>query len=104
MSAREEAYVPSHPDLFEVEFRPGDYCSALIARKVRLRGFAVFFGGVRASSNHFCLSQDYQAGEVMVYLTGLTTGPKSYATLQCGPGPDDHVLPASDLVYGVPGF
>ena len=62
---------------------------------------SLFFGGVRAS-HHFCLSQDYQAGEVMVYLTGLTTGPKSYATLQCGPGPDDHVLPPSDLVYGVP--
>jgi len=31
-----EAYVPSHPGLFEVDFREGYYCSALIARKVRL--------------------------------------------------------------------
>ena len=30
-----EAYVPSHPDIFEVNFKEG-YCSALIARKVRL--------------------------------------------------------------------
>jgi hypothetical protein len=30
-----EAYVPSHPGLFEVDFKEG-YCSALIARKVRL--------------------------------------------------------------------
>jgi hypothetical protein len=29
------AYVPSHPDLFEVDFKEG-YCSSLIARKVRL--------------------------------------------------------------------
>jgi hypothetical protein len=40
----------------------------------------------------------------MVYLTDLTRRPKSYATLQCGPGPDDHVLPPSDLVYGVQGL
>jgi hypothetical protein len=37
----------------------------------------------------------------MVHLTDLTRRPRSYATLQCGPGPDDHVLPPPDLVYGV---
>jgi hypothetical protein len=37
----------------------------------------------------------------MVHLTDLTKGPKSYATLQCGPGPDDHVSINSDLSYGV---
>jgi hypothetical protein len=31
-----EAHVPSHPGLFEVDFKEGYYCSALIARKVRL--------------------------------------------------------------------
>lgn len=31
-----EAHVPSHPGLFEVVFKEGYYCSALIARKVRL--------------------------------------------------------------------
>ncbi len=39
----------------------------------------------------------------MVYLTGLTNGPKSYATLRCGPRSDDHVLLNSDLSYGVHG-
>jgi hypothetical protein len=39
----------------------------------------------------------------MVYLTGITKGPKSYATLQCGPRSDDHVLLNSDLLYGVHG-
>jgi len=70
-----EAYVPSHPGLFEVDFREGYYCSALIARK------------------------DFEAGEIMVYLTGLTKGPKSYATMQCGPRSGDHVLLNSDLSY-----
>jgi len=36
----------------------------------------------------------------MVYLTDLTRRAKSYATLQCGPGPDDHVSQPSDLAYG----
>ncbi|KAI0295974.1 hypothetical protein BC826DRAFT_257631 [Russula brevipes] len=39
----------------------------------------------------------------MVHLTDLTKGPKSYATVQCGPGPDDHVLLNSDLSYGMGG-
>jgi hypothetical protein len=30
-----EGYVPSHPGLFEVDFKEG-YCSALMARKVGL--------------------------------------------------------------------
>jgi hypothetical protein len=36
----------------------------------------------------------------MVYLTGITKEPKSYATLQCGPRSGDHVLLNSDLLYG----
>jgi hypothetical protein len=35
MEAVVEAYAPSHPGLFEVDFKEG-YYSALIARKVRL--------------------------------------------------------------------
>ena len=35
MEAAMEAYIPSHPGLFEVDFKEG-YYSALIARKVRL--------------------------------------------------------------------
>jgi len=67
--------VPSHPGLFQVDFKPGDHCSALIACK----GFEV--------------------GQVIAHLTGLTKGPRSYATMQCGHGPDDHVDLNSDLLY-----
>jgi len=74
MSAGKD-YVPSHPGIFEVEFRPGYYCSRLLARK------------------------DFEAGEVMVYLTGFTRSPKGYDTLQCGPDPEDHVSQPSDLTY-----
>ena len=35
MEAAMEAYIPSHPGLFEVDFKEG-YYSGLIARKVRL--------------------------------------------------------------------
>jgi hypothetical protein len=31
-------YAPSHPDLFEVEFQPGEYSSCLKALKVRSVG------------------------------------------------------------------
>ncbi|KAH9993726.1 hypothetical protein BJV74DRAFT_877772 [Russula compacta] len=74
MSAKED-YVPSHPGLFEVDFRPGDFCSMLITRK------------------------DFEAGEVMTHLTCMTKGPRSYATVQCGPGPGDNVSVKSDLTY-----
>jgi len=32
--SEKESYVPSHPGLFEVDFKPGNYCSVLIACKV----------------------------------------------------------------------
>jgi hypothetical protein len=47
------------------------------------------------------LSQDFEAGDVVTYLKDLTVRPQSYATMQCGPGPDDHVMPSGDLRYGV---
>jgi hypothetical protein len=103
MSAK-DVYVPSHPGLFEVDFRDGEYCSALIACKVRPppHNPPVPLAPPGAPQNLFLsLSQDFDAGQVMVHLTDLTKGPKSYATLQCGPGPDDHVLVNSDLSYGV---
>ena len=37
----------------------------------------------------------------MAYLTGVTEGPKSHATLQYGPRSGDHVELNSDLSYGV---
>ena len=48
--------------------------------------------------------QDFEAGEVMAYLTGITKGPKSYNTMQCGPRSDDHFFLNSDLSYGVHGL
>lgn len=74
MSER-EFYVPSHPGLFQVVFKSGNYRSALIA------------------------SKGFEAGEVIAHLTGLTKGLRSYATLQCGRGSDDHVFLNSDLLY-----
>ncbi|KAH9066654.1 hypothetical protein EDB87DRAFT_1553239, partial [Lactarius vividus] len=65
---------PSHPGLFQVNFKPGDYGSVLIA----CRGL--------------------EAGKVIAHLTGLTKAPRSYATMQCDCGPDDHVLLNSDLL------
>ena len=50
------------------------------------------------------LSQDFEAGDVIVYLNDIAPAPKSYATVQCGPGPDDNVAPAGDMVYGVQGI
>lgn len=75
MSSERESYVPSHPGLFQVDFKPGDYCSALIACK------------------------GFESGEVITHLTGLTKSPRSYATVQCGHGPDDHLSLNSDLRY-----
>lgn len=45
------------------------------------------------------LSQDFEAGDVVIHMKDLTVGPKSYATVQCGPGPDDHAMPSGDLRY-----
>jgi len=98
MLAKED-YVPSHPDLFEVKFRSGDYCSVLIARKVRIPIFWQCPG--RDSNYSILLSQDFEAGDVVTYLNDFTVKPKSYATLQCGPGPDDNVMSSGDLKYGV---
>ncbi|KAH9967295.1 hypothetical protein BC827DRAFT_1123342 [Russula dissimulans] len=66
---------PSHPGLFQVDIREGEYLSVLIACK------------------------DFEVGEVLTDLTGLTKAPKSYATIQCGPGPEDHCSLNSDLDY-----
>ncbi|KAI0044762.1 hypothetical protein FA95DRAFT_1622988 [Auriscalpium vulgare] len=69
-----DGYVPSHPGLFVVDFKPGEYSSSLIALKDLLPG-------------------------AEVPLRGLTPSPKKYSTLQYGPGPDDHVELNSDLLF-----
>ncbi|THH19442.1 hypothetical protein EW146_g1729 [Bondarzewia mesenterica] len=75
MKPAQESYSPSHPGLFSVDFRPGEYTSALIAVK------------------------DFDEGEIMAYLEGLTKAPKAYTSVQCGPNDDDHIELNSDLVY-----
>ncbi|TFY72938.1 hypothetical protein EVG20_g98 [Dentipellis fragilis] len=73
MKPAQENYTPSHPGLFAVEFKPGDFSSACIASKAQ--------------------------GETIALLEGLTQGPKAYTSVQCGSGPEDHIELNSDLVY-----
>ncbi|KAF6753054.1 hypothetical protein DFP72DRAFT_435448 [Ephemerocybe angulata] len=74
MKPTQENYVPTHQGLV-VKFAPGDFRSALVATRA------------------------YQPGELVAKLEGLTKGPKRYTSVQCGPGPEDHVELNSDLVY-----
>ena len=46
------------------------------------------------------LSKFFEAGEFITRLEGLSKSPKAYTSVQCGPGPDDHVELNSDLVFG----
>ncbi|KAI0031286.1 hypothetical protein K488DRAFT_52426 [Vararia minispora EC-137] len=71
----ERAYIPSHPKLFYVNFKPGEFNSGLVARK----GFAT--------------------NELITRIEGTTRGPKAYSSVQCGPGEDDHIELNSDLLY-----
>jgi len=75
MKPSQESYVPSHPNLFVVEFSNEEYSSCL-----------------RASKN-------YNAGETIALIEDVSRGPKAYTSVQCGLGPDDHVELNSDLVY-----
>ncbi|KAG8922751.1 hypothetical protein FRC02_011628 [Tulasnella sp. 418] len=64
-----------HRELFKVDIRPGVLTSKLISVK------------------------DILAGQRICKLEGLATGPKTYSTVQCGPGPNDHKDLGSDLYY-----
>ncbi|EIN05517.1 hypothetical protein PUNSTDRAFT_74635 [Punctularia strigosozonata HHB-11173 SS5] len=68
-------HQPSHPGLFRVCFVPGEYRSYLQSEK------------------------NLKPGDVVTYLRGLTKGAKAYSSVQCGPGPEDHVELNSDLLY-----
>lgn len=54
-----------------------------------------------SSHNYLDALQSFEAGEFMAPLepSRLTRGPKAYTSVQCGPGPNDHVELNSDLVY-----
>jgi hypothetical protein len=49
-------------------------------------------------------TKGFKAEEVIAKLDTAAPGPKSYATLQCGPGPNDHIELNSDLLYGIDGI
>ncbi|RDB23552.1 hypothetical protein Hypma_009024 [Hypsizygus marmoreus] len=74
MKPSREGYKPSYP-AFIVVFTPGEFSSSLKAQK------------------------PFTVGEVMAPLEGLTKAPKAYTSVQCGPGPNDHIELNSDLVY-----
>jgi hypothetical protein len=74
MKPSEESYVPSHPG-FVVEFVPGEYRSALKTLK------------------------SLEPGDLIAQLENLAKAEKAYTSVQCGPGPNDHVELNSDLVY-----
>ncbi|KAJ3576468.1 hypothetical protein NP233_g409 [Leucocoprinus birnbaumii] len=69
-------YTPTYPQ-FIVDFGDGEFSSCLRA------------------------AQAFKAGEYLVPLDAsrLTKGPKAYTSVQCGPGPEDHIELNSDLVY-----
>ncbi|KAG7443665.1 uncharacterized protein BT62DRAFT_934897 [Guyanagaster necrorhizus] len=60
---------------FVVQLQPGEYKSFLKSLKA------------------------FEKGQVIASLEGVTKAPKSYRTVQCGPGPEDHIELNSDFVY-----
>lgn len=44
-------------------------------------------------------AQDFPPNTVIASLTGLTSGPKAYSSVQYGPGPSDHFELNSDLLF-----
>lgn len=93
MKQSQESYVPSHPNLFVVEFSNEEYSSCLRASKVQ-----PFSCTIRSGSHN--ILQNYKAGETITLIEGISRGPKAYTSVQCGLGPDDHFELNSDLVYG----
>jgi hypothetical protein len=91
MKPSQESYVPSYPD-FIVDFRPGEFSSGLKAKKV----------SSRASFTDYLLTvfKAFEAGDFLVKFEGLTKSEKTYTSVQCGRGSEDHVELNSDLVYG----
>lgn len=94
-------YVPTHPELFAVEFKPGEYSSSLVARKASPSAPPTPFGTI-STDLPATFAQDFAEGERVARLEGLTKGPKAYSSVQCGPNLDDHIELNSDLLYGRP--
>jgi len=68
--------VPTHPDLFAVEFQPGDFASSLNSLKL------------------------FEAEEIITELAPFTKVPRAmYTSVQCGSASGDNIELKSDLVY-----
>ena len=88
-------YIPTHPDLFMVDFQPGDFASRLIALRVGL---------FRYRSSRSLIHSPFQSFKAEEVITGLyrfvTVPHATHDTVQCGPDPGDNIELHSDLVYG----
>ena len=91
----QESYVPTHPDLFIVEFLPGDFTSRLVSLKV------CFLRYDSARRLTYPPPQPFEPEETIAYVSRYTKVPHaSYTTVQCGSGPEDNIELNSDLAYG----
>jgi hypothetical protein len=91
MKPSQESYVPSYAD-FIVDFRAGEFDSLLRTKKASSApNISVF--------HLLTLSKAFDAGDFLVKLEGLTSATKTYTSVQCGRGSDDHFELNSDLVY-----
>ncbi|KAF9786409.1 hypothetical protein BJ322DRAFT_1210802 [Thelephora terrestris] len=71
-----KAYVPTHPELFVVEFQPGNFASRLVSLK------------------------SFEAKETIARISRFTRTPHAaYHTVQCGSALGDNIELHSDLVY-----
>jgi len=95
----QESYVPTHPDLFIVEFSPGDFASRLVSLKVCFR----LCDSITSVSPYLPVHhhQPFDAEERIADLFPFARAPRAaYNTVQCGPSHEDNIVLNSDLVYG----
>ena len=83
---------PSHPDDFAVEFCQREYSSSLRSLKVN------FITHVQPVAS-LVETQSFAAGEVMVYLNGITKSARTFKSVQYGMGTDENIELNSDLAY-----
>jgi hypothetical protein len=103
MTPTADSYIPTHPNLAEVQFVPGQYRSYL--KSLSVRGLSLrprgssFFSSPRGVFLFFFLKiQAFEEGDLISPLTGLTKSVQAYTSIQCGR--DDHAELNSDFVYG----
>lgn len=76
-----KTYVPTHPQLFRVEF-------------------STSAGAEESFSSRLVASREYGAGEVICHLENVSQAhEKAYSSVQYGPGETDHLELNSDLLF-----